>query len=215
MDVPLRCACGVFRGVLRSVTPRSGNRCVCYCDDCQSFAYFLGRADSILDAHGGTDIFQTSPARLEISAGEARLASLRLRPGSNTVRWYASCCRTPLGNTPAEHRVPFVGVIHSCLDTGSLGSPADAVLGPIRGRFFRRFARGDRAGVPKGRTVLPILRLVRMILGARLRRDQLHSPFFSPEGEPKVAPHVLSGDELRAVEGARDAARGRAVSGRN
>ena len=42
VDLPLRCDCGAWRGVLRSVEPGRGNRCVCYCDDCQSFAYSPG-----------------------------------------------------------------------------------------------------------------------------------------------------------------------------
>jgi hypothetical protein len=45
-----------------------------------------------------------------------------------------------------------------------------------------------------------------MLLAARLRRDQLRSPFFHPDGELRVAPHVLSAEELRAVEASRDAA---------
>ena len=34
---------------------------VCYCDDCQAFLHYLGRAD-LLDALGGTDIVQMAPA---------------------------------------------------------------------------------------------------------------------------------------------------------
>ncbi len=64
--LPIRCSCAALRGTALGVSANRGNRVVCYCDDCQSFAYFLGRADQILDAHGGTDIFQTSPARLEM-----------------------------------------------------------------------------------------------------------------------------------------------------
>ena len=45
-DLPIRCTCGALRGVLREPSRDTGNRCVCYCDDCQSFAYFLERADS-------------------------------------------------------------------------------------------------------------------------------------------------------------------------
>ena len=208
MDLAIRCACGALHAVLRSVSPGSGGRVICYCDDCQSFAYFLERADSILDSHGGTEIFQTSPARLEITAGAGHLASLRLRPGSNAVRWYASCCRTPIGNTPASHRVPFVGLIHGCLDVEATGLPRDAVLGPLRARVYRRFARGDREKLraPRGLPMLHILRLVRMVLAARLRGDRLRSPFFRPGGELSVAPLVLSADQLRAVETARDAA---------
>jgi hypothetical protein len=184
MDVPLRCECGAFRGVLRSVTPRSGNRCICFCDDCQSFARFLGRADSILDAHGGTEVFQTSPARLEISEGREKLACMQLRAGSNLLRWYAGCCRTPIGNTPADARIPFVGVIHACMDLAS----ADPVLGPVRGGFFREFARGDRSGLPPAHFVRQILRLARIVLAARLRGDQRRSPFFGPDGQPSVEP---------------------------
>jgi hypothetical protein len=54
--------------------------------------------------------------------------------------------------------------------------------------------------------VVQILRLVRLVLAARLRRDQLRSPFFDPNGKLKVAPRVLSREELRAVEASRDAA---------
>src|SRR5262245_21110924 len=189
-DVPLRCACGALRGVLRSVTPRRGNRCICYCDDCQAFAHFLGRADSILDRHGGTAIFQTSPARLEILEGRENLASMQLRAGSSLVRWYAACCRTPIGNTPADSRIPFVGVIHGCMDLAAAGTSADAVLGPVRGGFFRRFARGDAADLPEAHFVRQILRLGRIVLGARLRGDQRRSPFFGPDGKPSVAPRV-------------------------
>jgi hypothetical protein len=204
VDLPLRCACGAWRGVLRGVAPGRGNRCICYCDDCQSFAHYLGRADEILDAHGGTDIFQTSPARLEITAGNERLACVRLRPRSNVVRWFASCCRTPIGNTPAEHRVPLVGVIRSCLDLGAVGLSADAALGPVRGIAFPRFARGDRTQLPKRSLVLHLLRMVGIILAARIRRDQLRSPFMHADGELKASPHVLGVEELRAVEAVRD-----------
>ena len=40
-DVPIRCACGSLRGVVKDVTPGDGNRCICYCDDCQSFPHAL------------------------------------------------------------------------------------------------------------------------------------------------------------------------------
>lgn len=60
-EIPLRCRCRHVRGVASEVTPASGFRFVCYCKDCQTFARFLGQAD-ILDAAGGTDIFQMPPA---------------------------------------------------------------------------------------------------------------------------------------------------------
>ena len=57
LDLPLRCKCGHVRGVAVDVSPSTGFRFVCYCGDCQAFARFLRRTD-VLDAAGGTDIFQ-------------------------------------------------------------------------------------------------------------------------------------------------------------
>ena len=123
-DLPIRCSCGALRGVARGVSPSRGNRVICYCADCQSFAHFLGRATEILDRSGGTDIFQTSPARIEITQGRERLASMRLTP-KGLLRWYADCCKTPIGNTAITREIPFVGLICRCLDTGSIGLTRD------------------------------------------------------------------------------------------
>ena len=95
MDVPIRCGCGALRGMLRSVTPSSGNRCVCYCDDCQSFAYYLGRADTILDARGGTDIFQTASGRIE-SRDRMRASSQRRVIWRSGAAAAAAACLTIL-----------------------------------------------------------------------------------------------------------------------
>ena len=50
VDVPIRCSCGALQGYARGISRKSGRRMACYCDDCQSFAHFLGRADEVLDA---------------------------------------------------------------------------------------------------------------------------------------------------------------------
>lgn len=206
-DLPLRCACGALRGTARDVSASRGNRLVCYCDDCQSFAYFLGGAERILDAHGGTDIFQLSPARLELTEGTAHLACLRLTP-RGMLRWYADCCRTPVGNTLPSHRIPFVGLIHCFTDHAGDGRPRDVALGPVRYRLMARFATGDRSGLQAHDRTPPalLLRLGRQILAARLRRDHLHSPFFDAStGAPVAEPTILSPEQLRRLEAARDA----------
>ena len=87
-DVQIGCTCGQFRGVARAISGSAGNRLICYCDDCQSFAEYLGRAADILDAHGGTDIFQMSPAHLQIFDGLESLTCVRLTP-NGLLRWYA------------------------------------------------------------------------------------------------------------------------------
>jgi hypothetical protein len=189
------------------VSGRRGNRLVCYCDDCQSFAHFLGRADEILDSHGGSDIFQMSPARLELTEGTAHLACMQLKPGG-LLRWYADCCKTPIGNTLRSPGVPFVGLIHSFVDHAGDGRARDETLGPARASVNARFAVGDRAQLDAHDRAPPLmlLRFARILLMARLRGDQRRSPFFDAEtGKPSATPHVLTPDELSSVERARDA----------
>ncbi|MEE8557012.1 MAG: DUF6151 family protein, partial [Myxococcota bacterium] len=176
---------------------------VCYCDDCQSFAHFLGGAERILDANGGTDIFQMSPARLEFSEGVEQLACIRLTPGG-MLRWHARCCNTPIGNTMAARGIPFVGLIHSCVDHAA---DRNAALGPIRARINGRFAKGDRAQLEAhDRAPLSLIfHFVPMILRARLRGDHNRSPFFDTKtGKLRVEPRVLTAEELREVERTRD-----------
>ncbi len=127
LSLPLRCRCGHLRGVAHEVAPSAGFRLVCYCKDCQAFARFLDRAD-VLDAAGGTDIFQMAPGRVRLTAGADAVRSLRF---SNKVfRWYTECCRTPLANTASTARFPVLGLIHSFV-SGELHSRSrDEALGP-------------------------------------------------------------------------------------
>jgi hypothetical protein len=192
-DIAIRCSCGAFRGVARGISSNAGNRCICYCDDCQAFAHFLRRAEEILDSHGGTDIFQMSPARLEITGGRERLACMRLTP-KGLMRWYTDCCRTPIGNTAPTHQLPFVGLVLFCMDRGPPERSLDVVLGPVRACIQARFA----VGRPTGRNVYDrapfsmLLPIMGRLLMARLRGEHKRSPFFNPQtGEPVVTPHVL------------------------
>src|SRR5262245_12535850 len=96
-DVELRCRCGEVRGRVANASPRTVNRVVCYCDDCQAALHHLGHAE-LLDEHGGTDIVQVAPASLAFHAGADRIVGLRLSP-KGLYRWHTSCCKTPVGNT--------------------------------------------------------------------------------------------------------------------
>ncbi|HTO65548.1 MAG TPA: DUF6151 family protein, partial [Bradyrhizobium sp.] len=78
-QIEVRCRCGEVRGVVTDPSPRTVNRVVCYCDDCQAYAHQLGRAD-LLDAKGGSDIVQLAPATLRFTRGQERIAGLRLSP---------------------------------------------------------------------------------------------------------------------------------------
>jgi hypothetical protein len=195
-DLPLQCRCGTVRGVAHGVSPAIGNHCVCYCDDCQAFQKFLGRAADVLDPNGGTDIFQLSPARVTFTAGTDKVACLRLTP-KGLARWYASCCNTPIGNTMATPSIPFVGLIRVFV-----AESAGDALGPVLTRVFRQFASGDRAAIPPDRVPQwrMLLRVMSLMLGWRLRGDQRRSPFLdAATGAPLATPSVLTPEERAAL----------------
>ena len=199
-DIPVRCSCRALQGVLAAVSPSRVGRAVCYCDDCQAFAHYLRRQDDVLDEHGGTAIVQTTPNRLSIKTGTEHLASIRLT-GRGALRWYAACCRTPIGNTLASPKLPFVGLIHSCLDFAALPTTVDAALGPVRARAFRRYAIGDAEALRNSPRLSPsfLLAGARRTLGARLSGAYKHTPFFDGEGRPVATPHRLDEEERSAL----------------
>jgi hypothetical protein len=100
LDLLLRCRCDHVRGIASGVSPSTGCRVLCYCKDCQAFARFLERAD-VLDAAGGTDIFQMPPGRVKLTAGTDAVRCLRLS-NRGIYRWYADCCRTRSATPPAR-----------------------------------------------------------------------------------------------------------------
>jgi hypothetical protein len=195
-DLPLRCRCGAVRGVARGVSPVKVNHCFCYCDDCQAFVHFLGRAGDIFDEHGGTEITQMSQASVAFTAGTDKIAAVKLT-SRGLMRWYASCCGTPIGNTLGTSAMPFIGVIHAFIDAPS------AALGPIRGRGWAKRAKGGRAAVPKDGMpdALMIARMLGKLLKWRLRGDHKRSTLFDAvTGNPLVEPRVLDSverEELR------------------
>ena len=204
-ELVIRCSCGGMQGRAGRVDGDNGTRIVCYCDDCQSFAHFLGRGSEILNKRGGTDIFQMSPAGVEFTAGTEHLACMRLRP-KGLLRWYAACCMTPIGNTVATRHVPFVGLITTCInpDRRALDGP----LGPVSVRVHGRFAKGGRDDLyAHDRVPLALIfSTFGRILRRRIRGDHKRSPFFDPKtGEPAVAPKTLSKSEHEDIKRLRDA----------
>src|SRR6185312_16583664 len=136
-DHPLQCRCGTLRGLVHD--PRGGNHAVCWCKDCQAFAHFLGRAGEVLDERGGTEIIQVLPRNVVFTQGVEALACMRLTP-KGLVRWYAGCCKTPIGNTLATPKLSFIGLVHTCLK----GAPGAAASGA--GVFGGSAGSGASAG---------------------------------------------------------------------
>jgi hypothetical protein len=196
-DVPLRCRCAHVRGVARDVSPSAGNHVVCYCDDCQAFARFLG-TPGILDANGGTDIYQLAPARVTIDEGQDALACVRLSP-KGLLRWYAGCCKTPIANTVSA-RVPFVGLVQPIMDHDAAGLRREDALGPVLARAFARFAAGEPPGGAHAKVPLWLYFRFARTIGAWWLFARGPSPFFdATTGAPRAAPRVLTPEERRAL----------------
>jgi hypothetical protein len=138
-NLPLRCRCGHLRGVAHAVSPSAGFRFACSCKDCQAFARFLERSD-VLDAAGGTDIFQMPAARVTLTAGVDALRCVSF--SGKVLRWYAECCRTPIANTASSPRFPVVALIHSFMEYDADSGSRDEALGPPLCRIYERSATG-------------------------------------------------------------------------
>jgi hypothetical protein len=190
-----RCRCGEVRGFVAEASPQTVNRVGCYCDDCQAFAHWLGRAE-LLDAQGRSDIVQVAPATFAFVQGQNRIKGVRLSP-KGLHRWYASCCNTPVGNTLTPS-VPFVGIIATAFDHGAQRS--DTVFGPPTGAIMGKYAVG---GAPPGTTGLQpslLIRVIAKVLGWRLRGKAWPHPFFNRDGGAPLYPvSVLAPEEREAL----------------
>jgi len=197
MDLPLRCRCGHVRGIATNVAPNGGFRFICYCQDCQAFARLLARPD-VLDAAGGTDIFHMPMGRLKLTAGTDAVRCLHF--SSKVFRWYAACCRTPIGNT-AGPRFPVGGLIHSFMDHDADGRSRDEALGAPLCRIYERSAIGPLpANTPPPRSLRLVARRVPTLLGWWLRGLGRPNPFFDDQtSAPLSAPRVFSPSERAAL----------------
>jgi hypothetical protein len=199
----LRCNCGQVEGAVAGASPKTTNRIVCYCDDCQAFAHHLGHAE-LLDEHGGTDIVQVAPSALTFSRGAERISGLRLTP-KGLYRWYASCCSTPLGNT-AGPGLPFVGLLAAVFQGGGLDDVVGKPIGGVLGKFA--------IGTPPAGSTRPNPRLIARALGNilrwRLTGKTWPHPFFDSEtrapSRPVTTLSPTERDALRKFCGPRPAA---------
>ncbi len=199
-NLSVQCTCGKLKGEAKELSPQAVNRAVCYCDDCQSFAHFLGRPDDILDTLGGTEVYQLSPRHFNITEGDEYLACVRLKP-KGLHRWYASCCHTPLANT-MNGAIPFVALINPCL----IGATEETV-GPVKMRVFGRYAKGDASAVgahPKA-PMGTVFNILFKLIGRRVRgHHREHDLFDAKSASPRVQPKVLEASRLAEIEAARD-----------
>jgi hypothetical protein len=188
-----QCTCGGVRGEI--LQPRRAMRGVCYCRDCQTYAHLLRRADDVLDAIGGTDLVATASSNVTISAGRENLACVSLSP-RGLLRWYAACCNTPIANTPRDWKVPYVGLVHTCLRQPD---PLERSFPRVEMRVNTKSAHG---AVPRDTGLAGKLRFLR--IGMHLTRLRLAgayktTPLFSASGEPVAAARVAGREEVEAA----------------
>jgi hypothetical protein len=175
------CRCGEVRGIVDSTGPDAVNRVVCYCDDCQAFAHWLGRAD-LLDTNGGSDIVQLAPASMAFTDGEHNVAGVRLTP-RGLFRFYASCCRTPVGNMVGTG-IPFVGVVAQAFAAD--GQHPDDAFGPPTGAIKGEYAVGPPPPGSKGLPLGLMARAIVKVLSWRMAGRAWPHPFFDrATGKPK------------------------------
>lgn len=190
-DVSVSCKCGSLKGVLHNCSAKSGTRVVCYCKDCQAGARALG-AEHLLNERGGVDLFQTLPSALEITEGAQHLACQRLSP-KGLMRWYASCCDTPMFNTLGTQKLRFLGVLTHVID----GDPTDA-FGPVQ-------VVANVASAASGSETLKEYGVAKAVQGVLVRHlhavisGKRNSPFIDVEGKPVVTPYILTLEERHAA----------------
>lgn len=190
MAFPIRCHCGAVEATLDS--PQRGVRAICYCRDCRAYAHHLGHPERTLDRCGGTDIVATRPDFLQFTQGFEWVRCVSLSD-KGLLRWYAGCCRTPIGNTPRDAKMPYVGLVAACL----AGSDAEraAAFGPARARLNAKSATGEVKATPVA-MLFAVLRIMRNVFAAKLGGKQRENRFFdASSGKPVVAPDVLTASE--------------------
>jgi len=149
----------------------------------------LGAEADVLDEHGGTDIFQTSPSSLTITQGMDQIGCLHLKE-NGTHRWYARCCNTPIGNT-AKPSLPFVGIIHSFWADKEVWN--ETISAP-RARVQTKHAYNlpEDAPAPVGFPIGVTLGLMWKILKWKLAGKGRPNPLFGVDGEPISKPEVVT-----------------------
>lgn len=173
----LQCQCGLVRGMLREASPKHVNRVICYCDDCQMFATYLGRPD-LVDSCGGSDIIQTAAGNLLFTSGQEQIRGVRLS-ADGSYRWYSNCCKTPLGNM-ASFTMPAIGIpVAPFLAAGEplslrFGEP----IGAIRGEYAIGAAPRRARGVP----LSVMARAVPKVLFWKMTGKGRGNPFTSSDG---------------------------------
>lgn len=194
MPHPFSCQCQKLQGVV--LEGGTCSRVLCYCKDCQAFARYLRRQSAMLNDQGGTHLVQVAAHRVRFTRGMEHLAVVRLSP-RGLLRWYASCCNTPIGNTLPSRSLAFIGLVDNLLTTHRIPKDFPGRMAVVH----THSANGSPKPVAKG---LPgnIWRFIKIVATARLSGKHTTSVFFDEHGQPVVTPHVLTKEERTTLASA-------------
>lgn len=188
------CACGTVAGFIADFGPKQGDYVYCHCTDCQAVPKLLGAEERVLERLGGTALYQTRCARVSFASGRDKLAGVHMTH-QPTLRWYASCCDTPLFNTYANGKLPYTTILLANCDKAGR-----AALGEPRGHLHLADASGETDDL-KPMSMAALLRsffkrLVKDIVSGDRRRN----PLFDPKTlEPIATPRRLTPQEREAL----------------
>lgn len=192
MEHPLSCECHTVQGhVLPGAT---ASRVLCYCKDCQAFARYLNAQDTVLNVQGGTHIVQLAASRVVITQGLSHIAAIRLSE-RGLIRWYASCCNTPIGNTLPTNQLPFVGLIDNILNQAAIPKDFPGKIAVVHTQSAMGHPKPSAHGLPG-----TMWRFLRIVAKARMSGAYKQSPFFDDNGKPIVEPVVLSDEERKKLK---------------
>jgi hypothetical protein len=191
-DLPFACECGAVSGTL--TIDAEGDHVICHCTDCQNLVHYLGHA-RVLDAQGGTALYQTRCARMRLASGRDRLACVHLTD-QPTLRWYAGCCRMPLFNSYANGKLPFITVQLAACDAAA----RNRLLGPPSGHLFLQDATGDASGLRKMRMTTLMRRFAVRAIKDIVSGDRRRAALFDPKTlAPIAVPHRLTAEERQTL----------------
>jgi hypothetical protein len=195
--LPLRCSCGALTG--RVLDAQDIPRNVCHCRGCQAWAHKLDRQGAMLDAAGGTDLFQITPSQLRIDRGADQLRVVRLTE-KGALRWYTACCQTPIANSLDQAWVPWLALQHVLLDADVLGLDSrSADIGPTAYKIHARNALVPvEGGHPTGPISLVLNTLWHTLIDTAKGRAR-PTPFFDEDGAPTAELESITESERDAL----------------